>query len=346
MEQKAMHTLDIELAASDVQALNGADAIAGFFARLGYHTEARTPQTPANLGMTADGTVRPIKRIELIADQEGLFQIYLFELTSVTVAHSRALARAFRNRAGNYLLVLTSDYEHLDFVLLERYLPSGSANGTTLGQRQVGIRPHVLTIDRRKPNRIELRVLRRLTWTEADAFAQYDKLLSAYAVADWSEEFFNNRALFSDYYLLERLPERPQWVEDPKPSYIRLRQLYQGAAARFAGTDRELLLRELMEPVLQALGFDVRPGKKLGSRVSEPDYRLYAPVPGLTQPKDSPMRALCLVYPWGRSLDGKDDQRDNQTPEENPGAVVVSLLEKGEAPWAMVTNGKLWRLYS
>jgi hypothetical protein len=25
---------------------------------------------------------------------------------------------------------------------------------------------------------------------------------------------------------------------------------------------------------------------------------------------------------------------------------VVSLLEKGEAPWAMVTNGKVWRLYS
>ena len=341
-----MPILDIELTASDVQALNAADAIAAFFARLGYNTDARTLQTPANLGMTADSTVRPIQRIELIADQEGLFQIYLFELTSITVTHTRALARAFRNRAGNYLLVLASDYEHLDFVLLERYLPSGSANGSTLGQRQVGIRPHVLTIDRRKPNRIDLRVLRRLTWTESDAFAQYDKLLSAYAVSDWSEEFFNNRALFSDYYLLERLPERPQWVEDPKPSYIGLRQLYQGAASRFAGKERDLLLRELMEPALQALGFDVRPGKKLGSRVSEPDYRLYAPAPGLAQPEESSIRALCLVYPWGRSLDSKDDQRDNETPEENPGAVVVSLLEKGEAPWAMVTNGKLWRLYS
>jgi hypothetical protein len=131
MEQRAMHILDIELTASDVQAFNGADAIAAFFVRLGYHTEARTFQAPANLGMTADGIVRPIKRIELIADQEGLFQIYLVELASITVAHTRALARAFRNRAGNYLLVLTNDYEYLDFVLLERYLPSGSANGTT-----------------------------------------------------------------------------------------------------------------------------------------------------------------------------------------------------------------------
>src|SRR5205823_5709651 len=29
----------------------------------------------------------------------------------------------------------------------------------------------------------------------------------------------------------------------------------------------------------------------------------------------------------------------------NPGARVVSVLEKGAAPWAIVTNGKVWRLY-
>ena len=34
------------------------------------------------------------------------------------------------------------------------------------------------------------------------------------------------------------------------------------------------------------------------------------------------------------------------TPDENPGARVVTVLESGEAPWAIVTNGKLWRLYS
>src|SRR5439155_9444106 len=41
--------------------------------------------------------------------------------------------------------------------------------------------------------------------------------------------------------------------------------------------------------------------------------------------------------------------RDSETPEENPGAVVVSLLDRGEAEsanWAIVTNGKIWRLYS
>lgn len=339
MDHKVVNLLDLELSSHDVQALNSADAVVAFFAQLGYKTDARIPQTPGNLGITAEGTVRPIRKIELIADQEGLFQVYLFELVSVTVAHTRALARAFRNLSGNYLFVLTSDYEHLDFVLLEKYLPTES-NGTAIGQKQVGIRPHVLTVERRKPSRVDLRVLRRLTWTESDPFAQYDKLLSAYALADWSEEFFNNRALFSDYYLLNRLPDLPVWTEDPKPSYVRLRELYHGAASRFAGKDKNVVRNELIEPVLQALGFEAKPGRKAGNSSAEPDYHLYS-----TDSTTSSL-ALCLVYPWERALDGKDVTRDRETPDENPGAVVVSLLEKGEAPWVLVTNGRLWRLHA
>src|SRR5262245_6916016 len=106
---------DVDLAGRDVQELSSTDAVAAFFARLGYDTNARTVQTPGNLGMGAETTLRPIKRMELLADRDELFQVYLFELTSVTVAHTRALARAFRNRAGNFLLVLTSDYDRVDF---------------------------------------------------------------------------------------------------------------------------------------------------------------------------------------------------------------------------------------
>jgi hypothetical protein len=201
---------DIELRAQDIQAIDGADAVTAFFARLGYNTEPRTPQTPGNLGITAEGTIRPIKRIELIADQEGLFQVYLFELKTVTAAHTRALARAYRNLAGNYLLVLTSDYDRLDFVFLEKDIPKPVPGESVFASpRQIVIRPRVLGVERRKPTALDLRVLRRLTWTEADPIAQCDKLHFAYAVADWSEEFFNNRALFSDYYLAHRLPERP-----------------------------------------------------------------------------------------------------------------------------------------
>ena len=92
--------LDIDLGRREIQSINSADSVAGFFLKLGYDVGARTPQVPENLGMTAEGATRPIRNIELIADHEGLFQVYLFELSSVTVSHTRELVRAFRNLAG------------------------------------------------------------------------------------------------------------------------------------------------------------------------------------------------------------------------------------------------------
>ncbi len=97
---------DVTITAREVQELSNADAVTAFFARLGWHTDIRIEQFPGNLGITAEGTVKPIKKIELIADQDGALQVYVFALTSVTIANTRAIVRAFRERAGNYLLVL------------------------------------------------------------------------------------------------------------------------------------------------------------------------------------------------------------------------------------------------
>ena len=87
--REALH--DIELGYADIQALSDADAVAAFFERLGYNTSVRRIQTPANLGITADSTLRSIKKIELLADQEGLLQIYLFELLSLLKIPSEPL---------------------------------------------------------------------------------------------------------------------------------------------------------------------------------------------------------------------------------------------------------------
>lgn len=340
MELRDDVRFDIEITAGNILDLSSPDGVAAFFSRLGYDTDRRTKQIPEYLGITASSTLRDIRHIELIADEDGLLQVYLFELTSVNVTNTRAIAKAFRNRTGNYLLVLTSDYERLDFVLVERYAPQARTDSGRLGQVQAGVRPRALTIDRRHPSPVQIRVLKRLTYTEDDPFAQYDKILSAYTIADWSEEYFNNKALFSDYFLLTRLRETEEWREDPKPVLLKLGEILGRASARFSGVEEKRLRKELFEPIFRTLGFRAKVGKKASSSDIAPDYRLYAPDSG-----DKPL-VLALVYTWGRSLDGKDSRRDNITPEENPGAVVVSLLEKAEAPWAIVTNGKIWRLYT
>ena len=330
-------TDDRNISVADVQTLATRDGVVAFFAALGYRTDGRQPQSVSAMGITAGSLSRHIKHIERIAvhdDGAEPLDLYLIELASVTIAATQGLARALRNRAGNYLLVLTDDYERLDFVLLQRSLPGTPASPMTA--RQVSVRPRILTVNRRNPSQVQLRVLRRFTYTESDADAQYDKLLSAYAVAEWSEPLFNNRALFSDYYLNERLPELAEWRERPEDAYHRFRDLLHRLRQQADTDDGGATDQPPVESALEALGF--KPVRAGGG--DEPAYRLYAP--------DNPEKpvAVCLAYSWNRYLDGRDETRDLQTPDENPGARVVTVLQSGEAPWAIVTNGKLWRLYS
>jgi hypothetical protein len=202
------------------------------------------------------------------------------------------------------------------------------------------LRPRTLVVDRRNPSRVARRVLRRLSWTSSDEVTQYEKIESAYTVAEWSEEHFNNRALFSDHYLLTRLQESPEWKEDVSPVFRRFRDLFQDAGLRLTNKPEGTLRQELLEPVLKAFGFTAKAVEKSNTtETGIPDYRLYA------DPEKQTLLALLLAYPWDRSLDGKDDHHDKETPDENPGAMVVSLLARGEAPWVIVTNGKVWRLY-
>ena len=345
---------DYELSREDIQLLSSRDALAAFFAKLGYDTNDRLIQTVAAMGFTGDNLKSAITHIERLASQDArMFEVYLFELKSVTVANTQSIVRAFRNRPGDYLLVLTDDYQRLDFVLVERYSAEFPKQQETFGlpsaSKQVGVRPRVLTVNRRNPEEVALRVLRRFTYTEGDTFAQYDKLLSAYDVADWSEPFFNNRALFSDYYLTTRLPESPEWKSAAEAgamtrAFRELRGLYVDVRETFSNQPEDVVRARLLEPVLTTLGFVARSVKASNSGTLEPDYRLYLGS-ATKHATDKPL-ALCLAYTWGRNLDGKDEQRDSQTPDENPGAVVVTLLDSGEADWAIVTNGKTWRLYS
>ena len=113
---------DYELTRDDIQLLSSRDALAALFAKLGYDTNDRLIQNVAAMGFTSDNLKSAITHIERLASQDArMFEVYLFELKSVTIATTQGIVRAFRNRPGDYLLVLTDDYQRLDFVLVERY---------------------------------------------------------------------------------------------------------------------------------------------------------------------------------------------------------------------------------
>lgn len=109
--------------------------------------------------------IRQIRRIGVDPVDEDI-EIYLMVVRSVTVALRNSVARRFKERTGEYLVVFTKDYEELDFVLFERGQRQSQQSGR--GPLQT-IRPRSLTVNRRNPSAVARRVLQRFTFTEADA---------------------------------------------------------------------------------------------------------------------------------------------------------------------------------
>jgi type I restriction-modification system DNA methylase subunit len=343
-----MQVNDEQLDASDIRRLESADEVAHFFARLRYDVDARTNIPDyAVLGMGSEDMRQHIHKIELIGKdpEDGDISIYLFEVRSVTAKLRNDIARRFRERPENALLVLTKDYEALEFVMLERVLSRSQSRRAALKQ---AIRPIPLAVNRLHPDPIALRVLKRFTFTEEDAAYQWEKLRSAYMLAQWSEAYFNNRALFSDYYLKERLTDpkiTPVWDENVRPVGRETYKHIVTARKDYTRQTADVICKGLYEPIFKLLGFDFAQQKSGASSSGKADYLLYTP-----GDKSKPI-AAALTYVWNRNLDDVDESReraedDGGTPFKIPGAIVVSLLEAQVAPWVIVTNGKLWRLYS
>lgn len=281
--------------------------------------------------------MRAIRRIEKLArrdDELAAVEVWLFELVRASSLLIRQVAAAFRGRPGHFVLVFTTDFASLDVALLESVLPDPSS------KRQVTMRPWVITLQRTAVGRVPLRILRRVTFTEETGDAQHEKMLAAFQSADWSREWFHNRNLFSDHFLESRLPARGTDLERAA-KHKAFAALLAQARSQLAGQIEHTARTQLLVPALRRLGFDPREAKgPTDSRRDSPDYWLHAP--------SGARVGLCLTYPYARSLDGSDEVRDTQTSEEDPVAVVVHLLKEpaSRVSWAVVTNGKQWRLYS
>lgn len=330
-------TDDRELTKNDLTPLEKPEELVNFFNGLGYEVSGNRKIDHTAINLDTDNLKQQVQLIWKIAadsrDEDIL--VVLLKVRSAAVSVIQSVTQRLGQLSASFLVVLTTDYEKLNFVLVDKVRQEGKSVGSL---PKYVVRPRTLTVNRRNPGPVALRVLKRFTFTEPDALYQWDKLRSAYTLAEWSEPDFNNRALFSDYYLKHRLTDNPAWAENVVGVWRDVQQYLVGARTKLGHGNEQQTRQALIEPLFKRMGFAYTAGKAGASDAEKPDYYLYGP-----HDQTKPL-ALALAYQWNRNLDAPDP-RDQNTPNENPGALVVSLLEKAEAPWAIVTNGKLWRLY-
>ncbi|MDQ2716726.1 MAG: Eco57I restriction-modification methylase domain-containing protein [Chloroflexota bacterium] len=365
---------EVHLTPQRILELSSAEHIAPFFSELGYDTAAVRSEPDIDKALlqklhpSLANKIASFKAIAQNSDETSTLYVYLYVLRSITDRARQDIVRDLeRFYNGDYLFVLADEtFNQLEFVYIDRIavadqlvlfpLPGFGSSAPLLSQKAPLRR---LQVDRRHPSYMALRTLRRLSYTHSGVTEQCKAISNAYRRAETEEEFFNNHALFSDYYLQKRLPaEVAEWQETSRPGpknpkldeiYNELHRLYSGAGREFTGQPMQEIRVRLFEPVLKALGFTwTRPAANGKGSNQEADYTFT-----IANEDETVSRVICQVYPWGRTLDDALDQAeeaerqvDDPPASENPAAAMVSLLQQMQAQWGILTNGKIWRLYS
>lgn len=189
--------VDVDVGPQDFAALASVDALAGFLQRLGYDTSRRSSLTKEAIGINdGDGVFR---QLELLSeDSEGFLRVIFAQVRSVTAKARNDLVRCLGRFSQDHLIILTSDFKMLEFVLIDRVKRHRHGPAALAAYKAV---PRIYSIARKSPGRLDLRVLRGLSWTQRDALDQFDKLRNVFEAAAYTGEHYQNRALFADHYL-------------------------------------------------------------------------------------------------------------------------------------------------
>jgi Alw26I/Eco31I/Esp3I family type II restriction m6 adenine DNA methyltransferase len=176
---------------------------------------------------------------------------------------------------------------------------------------------------------------------------------------DQSSTWFQNRGLFSDHFLQARLPEWKEWEVDAElvPFRNGLLSLYQSKKSILPYLNEAQTEEEFVKPVLNLLGYIdsyiVQAPAKVGQHTNRPDYALFPDAKTKNrayQKLDQNDYSLCIGIAdakyWERELDlAKSSDRDTFT-NQNPSFQIAGYLTGTKQSWGILTNGRLWRLYS
>jgi hypothetical protein len=165
-----------------------------------------------------------------------------------------------------------------------------------------------------------------------------------------------NQHLFTDYYLNTLLPRREDWQALVEPARPVMQRVAAIIAAYRPSPNEAQLERELVRPVLEALGhtFEVQAALRTPDGAKRPDYVFYRDQAALDANKGETLTDALLqagglavgdAKAWDRPLDIAQRGSADPFSNKNPSYQIGFYIQHSGVEWGILTNGRLWRLY-
>ncbi|SDY52379.1 Eco57I restriction-modification methylase domain-containing protein [Halopenitus persicus] len=166
-----------------------------------------------------------------------------------------------------------------------------------------------------------------------------------------------NRDLFSNHYLDEHLPETEAWDEidddELQSAYDEISDLYEREKSTAPKRNESQLEEKFIRPMFRKLGIPFEVEESTSRTQRRPDYGFFESEDAA---RDAFERreaggdfyenavAVADAKRWGRPLDTRGSA-EHERDFENPSYQIHVYLQETPAQWAVLTDGKKWRLY-
>lgn len=164
---------------------------------------------------------------------------------------------------------------------------------------------------------------------------------------------YDNRKLFSNHFLRERLPAWPEFkAADAQSLFQSLVELWDRERTDLTTANEAQTEERFIKPILARLGFafTVQAGITTAGGHRQPDYALFVD-DGERRAADAQQgidryrraAAVCDAKRFERPLDRR---RVRGALSEDPVAQIIHYVAITRTRWGILTNGRLWRLYA
>ena len=168
-------------------------------------------------------------------------------------------------------------------------------------------------------------------------------------------DVFNNSGLFSNHYLENMIQKVAEWNDDAHlcETFSQIKEIFERKGKNFERYVEADLEHNLIRPVFDKLGHHYGVQESVHHDPLKPDYAFFPDKTTLDEAyshkKDSEgfyKKAVVVgdAKAWNVALD-KSRQGKAQRDMANPSYQIDNYLRATPAKWAILTNGRMWRLY-